>query len=67
MGWRALRFRDIFAIFLFAVVVILLAFTARHPNPANNGFGPEWKCTDIPKGGGPICFKDPTTKPQGPN
>lgn len=45
------------ALFVIALLVgSFFLFTPRNGQPVT-GFGPEWDCTHIPKGGGPICFK----------
>jgi hypothetical protein len=60
MNGEGLTFRQIAVLIVVTVALIGLAYTfSMHPIPANEGFGPEWDCTHIGKGAGPICIKKP--------
>jgi hypothetical protein len=68
MDGEGLGFRQIVMLALGAVAIMALAYYCSiHPGPKIDTFGPAWDCVHIPKGGGPICFKNPPPKPSPPN
>ncbi len=66
MPWRFIARRDLLAIVLGAVLIVVLAFVYVKVTPAvrkaNGGFGPEWECEN-PGRGDPICIKKPVESP----
>jgi hypothetical protein len=57
--------RDILAILLaFALITGSFYFYLTHPEykPAT-GFGPEWQCSDVARGGASFCVKKPLADP----
>jgi hypothetical protein len=61
--YAPIKGRDLIALVICAAVaVMLLLVAARFPNSANSGFGPDWKCENVPQSEA-ICVKRRSENP----